>query len=302
MRAEPLMLEAQAPASLQTIIKDIYELTKPRIAYTVLITTFAGMWLANGGPPALALLLWTLLGVGLASGSSGTFNNYIDRFIDRDMARTQNRPLPTGRLAPRTALIVGTVLGLASLGILLATVNPLTAWLTLFTNFYYVVIYTLWLKRHSPLCTSLGGVAGALPAVLGVTAVSNSITQVAVALFAIMYIWQPPHFWALALIKTEEYRRVGIPMLPVVKGEWVTKRQMLIYNVLLVPASLSLFWLGATGWIYFAAALILGLIYLGMTIDFVRQEVTRPRAYRLFFFSLIYLCTLFVMMFVNATS
>lgn len=302
MRAEPLMLEAQAPASLQTIIKDIYELTKPRIAYTILITTFAGMWLAAGGPPPLALLLWTLLGVGLASCSSGTFNNYIDRHIDREMARTQNRPLPAGRLAPRTALIVGTVLAVASLVILLATVNPLTAWLTLFTNFYYVVIYTLWLKRNSPLCTSLGGVAGALPAVLGVTAVSNQITPVALALFGIMYIWQPPHFWALALIKTEEYRRVGIPMLPVVKGEWITKRQMLIYNTLLLPASLSLFWLGATGWIYFAAALILGVVYLFMTVDFVRQEVNRQRAYRLFFFSLIYMCTLFVMMFVNAVS
>jgi len=302
VRAESLMLEAPSGASTQTIFKDIYELTKPRITFMVLITTFTGMWLTTGGPPAWLLLLWTLLGVGMASASSSTFNNYIDREIDRHMERTQKRPLPAGRLAPWVALVSGSVLGIGSFVLLLVTVNALTAWLTLFTNFFYVVIYTIWLKRHSPMCTSIGGISGALPAVLGVTAVANEITPVAMALFGIMYIWQPPHFWALALIKTEEYRRVGIPMLPVVKGEWITKRQMMIYTVLLAPMSLSLFWLKATGWIYFGVAVLLNLIYIGLTIDFVRQEVTRKRAYRLFFFSIIYLCLLFVMMFVNHTG
>lgn len=302
MRADPLVLETGTPDTLKTIFKDLYELTKPRIAFMVLITTFTGMWLATGGPPAWELMLFTLLGVGMASASSSAFNNYIDREIDQLMDRTRNRPLPAGRLPAWSALAVGSVLGVGSFALLMSSVNALTAWLALFTNFFYVVVYTIWLKRHSPLCTSIGGVAGALPPVLGVTAVANEITPVAWALFGFMYLWQPPHFWALALIKTEEYRKVGIPMLPVVKGEWITKRQMLIYTVLLLPASLSLTWLGATGWIYGAVALILSLVYLVMTIQFIRQEVTRKSAYRLFFFSIIYLCILFVMMFVNFQS
>lgn len=309
MRADPLILEtpvvevpavpAVPAASLKTVLYDLYQLTKPKITRMILVTTFTGMWLAAGGPPELSLTFWTLLGVGLASSSSCAINNYIDREIDQHMDRTKDRPLPAGRLAPQSALALGAVLGLLSIAILLWQVNPLTAGLTLFTNFYYVVIYTLWLKRHSTLNTSLGGVSGALPAVLGVTAVANAITPVAWALFGIMYLWQPPHFWALALIKVEEYRRVGIPMLPVVKGEAVTKRQMMIYTVLLIPASFSLYWLKATGPIYLATAIVLGAAYLGLTIDFVRKPVERKSAYRLFFFSIIYLCVLFVMMFVN---
>jgi protoheme IX farnesyltransferase len=285
---------------LRQILRDCYALTKPNITFEILVTTFTGMWLASGGPPDWGLAFWTLLGVGLASGSSCAFNNYIDREIDKHMERTRNRPLPAGRLSPSVALVLGSVFGVLSFAVLLWKVNLITAGLTLFTGFYYVVIYTLWLKRNSPLNTSLGGVSGALPAVLGVTAVANQLTPVAFALFGIMYIWQPPHFWALALIKVEEYRKVGIPMLPVVKGEAITKRQMLLYTIALIPASTSLYWLNATGWIYLLTALILGAIYLGLTIDFIRKPVTRKRAYRLFFFSIIYLCLLFVMMFVNA--
>ncbi len=301
MRADPLVLETHSDLSWKSQLNDLYELTKPRITYNVLITTFTGMWLAAGGPPAWPLIVLTLLGVAFASASSCSFNNYIDRHIDKDMQRTQNRPLPTGRLQPKTALILGSILGVLSFIVLYFGVNLLTASLAVFSNFFYVIIYTLWLKRTTPLCTSLGGVAGAMPAVLGVTAVANQITPVAIALFGFMYLWQPPHFWALALIKTEEYRKVGIPMLPVVKGERVTKRQMLLYTIALLPASLSLFWLGVTGWVYFATATVMSLVYLGLTIDFIRKPVTRKAAYRLFFFSIIYLCVLFVMMFVNNT-
>lgn len=300
-----MLFEASAEPvsfSLKEKISDLYQLTKPKITFMILVTTFTGMWLAAGGPPDWQLTLYTLLGVALASGSSCSFNNYIDRDIDRLMPRTQNRPLPSGRMQPITALIHGIVLGLLSIPILYFLVNPLTAVLTVFTNFFYVVIYTIWLKRNSPLNTSVGGVSGALPAVLGVTAVANAITPVAGALFAIMFLWQPPHFWALAITKTEEYRRVGIPMLPVVKGERVTKRQMLIYTVLLLPASFSLFWLGATGYFYLGVAVVLNCIYLGLTIDFIRKPVVKKDAMRLFFFSLIYLCVLFVMMFVNQTG
>lgn len=306
MRAEPMFFDATSAEpvsfSLKEKLGDIYELTKPKITFMILVTTFTGMWLAAGGPPHWSLTLYTLLGVALASGSSCAFNHYIDRDIDKLMARTQNRPLPAGRMQPITALMTGIVLGLASVPILYFLVNPLTAALTLFTNFFYVVIYTIWLKRTSPLNTVVGGVAGALPAVLGVTAVANAITPVAWSLFAIMVLWQPPHFWALAITKTEEYRRVGIPMLPVVKGEWITKRQMLIYTVLLWPASFSLFWLNATGYFYVAVAALLNVIYLGLTLDFIRKPVVKKDAMRLFFFSLIYLCVLFVMMFVNQTG
>lgn len=306
MRADPLILEAPSPASLKSILRDVYELTKPRITFTVLITTLSGMWLAAGGPPALPLILWTLLGVGMASSASCAFNNYIDREIDKHMERTRQRPLPTGRLQPQVALIVGSILGLGSLALLAWQVNWLTAGMAVFTIFWYVVIYTIWLKRTSPLNTSIGGVSGALPSVLGVTAVTGTLLEpvsltLALSLFGIMYLWQPPHFWALALIRTEEYRRVGIPMLPVVKGERVTKRQMLIYTILLLPASLSLFFIQAAGWIYLITATVLGIIYLVMTVDFIRRPVERKGAYRLFFFSILYICILFVVMFINPT-
>ena len=187
-----MLFEASAEPvsfSLKEKISDLYQLTKPKITFMILVTTFTGMWLAAGGPPDWQLTLYTLLGVALASGSSCSFNNYIDRDIDRLMPRTQNRPLPSGRMQPITALIHGIVLGLLSIPILYFLVNPLTAVLTVFTNFFYVVIYTIWLKRNSPLNTSVGGVSGALPAVLGVTAVANAITPVAGALFAIMFLW-----------------------------------------------------------------------------------------------------------------
>lgn len=290
---------ASSRQELRQFVRDCYELTKPRITFLVLITTFTGMWLAARGVPSFMLVISTLLGVGLASASSSALNNYVDREIDKHMQRTQKRSLPAGRLNPQIALWLGGIFAIASFLLLATTVNLLTAALTLFTNFFYVVIYTIWLKRWSPLCTSIGGVSGALPPLLGVTAVTGEITATALALFIIMYLWQPPHFWAIALIRTEEYRRVNIPMLPVVKGESVTKRQMLIYTILLLPASLSLYWLGVTGLVYMGVALLLGVIYLGWTLHFIFQPLTSKRAYQLFFFSIFYLCLLFVMMFVN---
>jgi protoheme IX farnesyltransferase len=285
--------------SFRSVAHDIYELTKPRITFLMLITTFTGMWLAARGLPPLLTTLYTMIGVGLASASSCALNNYIDREIDREMTRTRNRPLPGDRLDPKVAIYLGFTLGLLSFVLLATTVNLLTASLALFTNFFYVVIYTLWLKRTSPLCTSIGGISGALPPVIGITAVTGHITPAAIALFIFMYLWQPPHFWALAIIRKDEYARVNIPMLPVVKGDRVTKRQMLIYTVALIPASLALTWLGVTGWMYAAIALVMSLIYLGLTIDFALRPVTAKYSYRLFFFSILYLCLLFVMMFVD---
>ena len=280
-------------------VGDFIELTKPRITLLVLVTTFTGMWLASGGIPALELVVLTLVGTGLASAASGVLNNYTDREIDKYMARTRNRALPAGRMDPQLALYFGFILGLTAFVILFFAVNPLTAWLAVGTIFFYVAIYTLWLKRSSPLCTEVGGVAGALPPVIGWAAVTGEIGWPALVMFLIMFLWQPPHFWALALLRADEYRRAGIPMLPVVSGVRVTKFRMLIYTIALLPATAAMYWLNLVGSAYLVVALGLGLLYLGLTIDFASKPVTQQGARRLFGFSITYLLVLFTMIFVD---
>jgi protoheme IX farnesyltransferase len=278
---------------------DFVEMTKPRIALLVLVTTYSGMWLASGGVLSLELVFFTLLGTGLASASSGVLNNYIDREIDKVMTRTRNRALPTGRLDPQIALGFGLLLGFTGFVILFYAINPLTAALAVGTILFYVVIYTAWLKRSSPLCTEIGGVAGALPPVLGWAAVTNDIGWPALVMFLIMFLWQPPHFWALALLRVDEYRRAGIPMLPVARGTRVTKFRMLVYTVALLPATAAMYGLGFVGSAYLVAAIGLGLAYLGLTIKFMMEPVTPRGARKLFGFSIIYLLVLFVMIFVD---
>lgn len=285
--------------ALRGRVKDYVDLTKPRITLLVLITAFTGMWLAAGGMPPVDLVFFTLLGTGLAAGSSSALNNYVDREVDKRMSRTQARALPAGRLQPQQALWLGFTLGLISFVLLWTMVNPLSAWLATGTIAFYVIVYTIWLKRTSPLCTSIGGVAGALPPVIGWAAVTGTIGWPALALFGLMFLWQPPHFWALALIRVDEYRKANLPMLPVIKGERVTKRQMLLYTITLLPASAALYWLELVGPFYLAAALLLGLVYLALTIDFIRKPVTPKTARGLFGYSILYLFLLFMMMFVD---
>jgi len=283
----------------RSLAADLVEICKPRIALLVLVTTFAGMWLAAGSALAFELVFFTLLGTGLASAASGAFNNYVDREVDKLMARTRNRALPTSRLQPQQALWLGAILSISSFAILFYLVNPLTAYLALGTTFFYVVIYTIWLKRSSPLCTEIGGVAGALPPVIGWAAVTNNISWQAMVMFIIMFIWQPPHFWALALLRADEYRRAKLPMLPVVSGTEVTKFRMLVYTIVLIPISTTMYWFDLAGSIYLVAALVLGAIYLIMTIDFARKPITHKSTKRLFGFSIIYLCALFVFIFAD---
>lgn len=271
-----------------------WELTKPRITLLVLVTTFAGMWLAAGGMPDPYLVFVTLLGTGLAAGSSSTLNNFIDRHVDRLMSRTRHRPLPTGRALPVEALVLGIVLGAAAFALLALTVNVLTAALAIGTVFFYVVIYTAWLKRTTPACTFWGGIPGAAPPVIGWAAVSGDIGLPVLLLFASMFIWQPPHFWALAVIRADEYRSAGLPMLPVVKGEAYTKRKMLIYTALLLPVSLAFYGFGYGGPLYGVVALLAGSAYLWETVRFVRRPLDVPSARRLFLGSLLYLTVLFV--------
>jgi protoheme IX farnesyltransferase len=286
-------------SAVRTQASDLFEISKPRIALLVLLTTFTGMWLASGGHVSLDLVIYTLIGTGLASASSGALNNYVDREVDKLMARTRNRALPTSRLHPQQALWLGAILSVSSFAILFYLVNPLTAYLALGTTFFYVVIYTIWLKRTSPLCTEIGGVAGALPPVIGWAAVTNNISWQAMVMFIIMFIWQPPHFWALALLRADEYRRAKLPMLPVISGTEVTKFRMLVYTIVLIPISTTMYWFDLAGPVYLVAALILGAIYLIMTIDFARKPITHQSTKRLFGFSIIYLCGLFVFIFAD---
>ena len=278
---------------------DFIEICKPRIAILVLVTTFTGMWLAGNGTVAFDLVILTLLGTGLASAASGAFNNYIDREVDKQMARTRTRALPSSRLHPQQALWLGVMLSLWSFAILFYLVNPLTAYLTAGTIFFYVVIYTKWLKRTSPLCTEVGGVAGALPPVIGWAAVTNEIGWPALVMFLIMFIWQPPHFWALALLRADEYRAAKLPMLPVVSGKRATKARMLIYTIALLPASIAMYWLHLVGLTYLILSVVLGITYLVLTIDFARKPITHQSTRRLFGFSILYLLGLFTLIFID---
>ncbi len=280
-------------------IKEYVALTKPRITLLVLITAYAGMWLAAGGPPAFDLSLIALLGIGMASAASAVLNNYFDRDIDRIMSRTQQRSLPSGRVHPKEALWLGLILNLLAFVVLLVGVNSLSAWLALGTVFTYVVIYTLWLKRISPLCTAIGGIAGALPPVIGWASVTNQFGEPALILFAILFLWQPPHFWALAMLRTDEYRKAKIPMLPVVKGEHATKRQILLYTLALWPVSVLLYTQGWVGELYFITAMVGGFIYTGLTIIAIIGPLKPQAMKRLFLVSIVYLFVLFLAVFVS---
>jgi len=285
-------MQAQALVS-RPIVLDFLELTKPRITLLVLITTLTGMWLASGGQLPLSLTLFTLLGTGLAVASASTLNNYFDRDVDALMWRTQRRALPAGRVKPDSALALGTALGVLAFVVLAIFVNLLSALLALGANLYYVAVYTCWLKRTTSHCTALGGVAGALPPVIGWTAVMNQIGLEALVLFGVLFLWQPPHFWALALGRRDEYAKAGLPMLPVVRGEAATKRQILFYSVALLPVSLLLYSLGLAGSIYAGVATVLGTGFV-LLAAFVNSKTGERWAKRLFLYSLFYLAALFL--------
>ena len=282
-----------------SLASDLVEICKPRIALLVLVTTFAGMWLAASTSLAFDLVILTLLGTGLASAASGAFNNYVDREVDKLMARTRMRALPSSRLHPQQALWLGVMLTLWSFAILFYFVNPLTAILVQATTFFYVVIYTIWLKRSSPLCTEIGGIAGAMPPVIGWAAVTNEVAWPALMMFLIMFIWQPPHFWTLALLRADEYRQAKLPMLPVTHGNRTTKIRMLLYTVALLPASLAMYWLQLVGPTYLILATVLGTTYLVLTINFARKPITHKSTRKLFGFSILYLLGLFTLIFID---
>jgi heme o synthase len=283
---------------VSTVLRDYFELAKPRIIVLLLITTAAAMIMAARGLPPLMLTFWTLLGGALAAGSAGTLNCVYDADIDPLMRRTALRPIPQGRISIRNATIYAVALGVTAFAILFYLVNPLAAWLSLAGNVYYVVIYTMWLKRITPLNIVIGGAAGSVPPLVGWAAVTHQIGGPALGLFALIFLWTPPHFWSLALMTEIDYEKAKIPMLPNVSGEERTKREIIYYTILLVVASVILYPLHIMGAMYTAAAVVLGGIFLYDTVR-TWKDPGKTWARRTFKFSLLYLALMCVVMVVD---
>jgi heme o synthase len=273
-------------------------LTKPRIIYLLLITTVPAMVLAQQGMPSLWLIVATLIGGSLSAAGANVINCYLDRDIDEIMDRTRRRPLPAGRIEPRHALAFGVILGILGFVWLTFVVNPLSAVLATSGLLFYVFVYTLWLKRTSPQNIVIGGAAGAVPPLVGWAAVTNSVTLGALALFVIIFVWTPPHFWALALRYQTDYARAGVPMLPVVAGGESTRRQIMLYSVALVVVSVAPVILGTVGIFYLVVALVLGVLFIRSAIQVYRDR-SMQSVMGLFHFSIAYLGLLFAAMVVD---
>jgi protoheme IX farnesyltransferase len=286
-----------ARTSVRQLIADYVTLTKPRVQLLLLLTTVATMEVA--GNPSLGLILLTLLGGALSAGGAGAVNHWYDRDIDIQMARTATRPIPAGRISPRAALTFGIVLAALSFLELSLTVNVLAAALALSGFLGYVFVYTLWLKRSTPQNIVIGGAAGAVPPLVGWAAVTGSLDPAALYLFAIVFYWTPPHFWALSLLMKNEYAKVEIPMLPVVRGEDETRRQITLYSVLLVAITLLPFAGRLFDGIYAVAAGLLGGVFLWLAIRLQRKPERRA-ALQLYLYSLLYLALLFAAMVADA--
>ena len=269
-----------------------FRLTKPRIVVLLLITTVPAMMLAERGVPSIGLMLATLLGGAIAAGSANAINCYLDRDIDEVMRRTRSRPLPAHQIEPASALAFGYVLGAISFFFLSVTVNVLAASLALSAIAFYVFVYTMWLKRTSVQNIVIGGAAGAVPALVGWAAVTGSVGMPAWVLFAIVFVWTPPHFWALAMRYSGDYAAAGIPMLPVVRGADETRRQILLYSLVLFGTSLLLVPVASMGAIYVAAAVVLGGWFVWRALRLWRGT-SRAESMRLFKFSIVYLGLLF---------
>ncbi|HYU39113.1 MAG TPA: heme o synthase [Acidimicrobiia bacterium] len=267
-------------------------LTKPRVIELLLVTTLPAMVLAAGGLPSFALMGAVLVGGALAAGGANTINCWIERDRDRVMHRTRHRPLPTGRIAPGRALLFGVVLEATAFLSLWTTVNLLSAALAVSAMLFYVFVYTIWLKPRSPQNIVIGGAAGAVPVLVGWAAVTGRLDAPAWVLFAIVFCWTPPHFWALSLRYQEDYAAAGIPMLPVVSGIANAVRQIIVYTVLVVAVTLLLFRFEAMGIVYFAAAVGLGAAFVWQALA-LRRDASAQRAMRLFAFSNTYLALLF---------
>jgi heme o synthase len=288
---------ASRAGSLRQLASDYLELTKPKVQSLLLFTTVTTMYVA--GTPPLGLVLLTCLGGALSAGGAGAINHAYDRDIDASMKRTAQRPVPSGRVSPAAAVRFGVVLGIASFALLALTVNVLAAALALSGLLGYVLVYTVWLKRRTPQNIVIGGAAGAVPPLVAWAATRGTLDGSALYLFAIVFYWTPPHFWALSLLMKDEYASAGVPMLPVVRGEDETRWQILLYTILLVAVTLLPFAFGLFGGIYLVAALILGSAFTWMALR-LRERADKRSALRLYLFSLAYLALLFAAMVADA--
>ena len=289
--ATPLASDHRRP-----LIAEFIALTKPRVISLLLVTAVIPMFVTDQGLPSLSLVVTVLVGGYLMAGGANAINMWFDRDIDVMMSRTKLRPVPSGRLQPTTALVFGITLGMVAFGLLWTLATPLSAWLALGGLLFYVFVYTMGLKRSSRHNIVIGGAAGAFPPLVGYSAVTGRLDLAAAYLFLIIFVWTPPHFWALALIKKEEYARAGVPMLPVVAGDRYTKVQILLYAILLLPLTLTPTLFGAFGALYGAAALLLGLRFLWYAVRLLRSSSITPLAWRMYRFSLLYLALLFLAM------
>ncbi|MCG6887412.1 MAG: heme o synthase [Proteobacteria bacterium] len=277
---------------------DYYELCKPRVVALIIFTAVVGMLLAVPGMVPLQPLIFGTLGIGLAAASAAAINQVVDQKVDADMRRTQNRPLPTGHLNNTQALIFSAVLGIASMIILVALVNLLTAFLTLLSLIGYAFVYTMYLKRATPQNIVIGGAAGAAPPVLGWTAVTGQLDPNSLLLFLIIFAWTPPHFWALAIHRAEEYAKVGIPMLPVTHGIPFTRLQVLFYTIILVAVTALPFAVKMSGWLYFSGAMLLGVIFLYYAIRMQSGKDERIPI-KTFAYSIVYLMLIFALLLID---
>ncbi|MGN6372870.1 MAG: heme o synthase [Solirubrobacteraceae bacterium] len=278
------------------LIGDYVELTKPKVQSLLLLTTITTMLVA--GDPSPLLIFLTCLGGYLSAGGAGAVNHWYDRDIDVRMGRTASRPVASGRVSPRAALLFGCTLAALSFVQLSLTVNVLAAALSLSGFFGYVLVYTVWLKRRTPQNIVIGGAAGAVPPLVGWAAVTGHVSPLAVLLFAIVFFWTPPHFWALSLLMKGEYEKVGVPMLPVVRGEQETRRQILLYTVLLYAVTQLPFCASGLGVVYLLCSLALGFGFIAGAVRLYRRA-DRRSALQLYLFSLAYLALLFCAMVVD---
>jgi protoheme IX farnesyltransferase len=281
----------------RAFVRDLVALTKPRIISLLLVTTIAPMYVA--GSPSWQLVVAVFIGGYLMAGGANAVNMYMDRDIDDRMARTRLRPIPSGRMHPREVLAFGVLLATTATFLFAQVANVLTAALALAGFYFYVFVYTRWLKRSTPQNIVIGGAAGAFPPLVGWAAVTNRVDLLGVYLFLIIFYWTPPHFWALALLKQKDYGKAGVPMAPLVWGETETKRQMLWYTLILLPLTVLPYAFGGLGVVYLGCAAVLGALFLGDVIRVIRAEVWTKPAWRLYKFSLLYLALLFAAMVVD---
>ena len=279
--------------------RDYYELTKPRVVMLIVFTAIVGMFVSVPGWPGAAALVFGTLGIGLAASSAAVFNHVLDARVDVRMMRTRGRPLPQGKLTEQAALKFASGLCVLSMVILWFLVNPLTAVLTFCSLIGYAVIYTVFLKRATPQNIVIGGAAGAAPPVLGWTAVTNEVHSGALLLFLIIFVWTPPHFWALAIARKDEYAKVDIPMLPVTHGEAYTRLNILLYTILLALVTIMPYLIGMSGLIYLVSALVLNVYFLHYAVQMFRSDEDVELPMRTFRYSISYLGFLFAAVLVD---